>query len=220
MAVIDSCDRAMRQPDSSWRDRYYAAAIYGVRAESVERETRQKLERQSTGQDTSVVAVVSPYQFDGASPLSVTSAESESMDDISEPTSPSTLDLSTSMSSLSTDSSNSYSTSPTTASAGSPTLPAPHDPAAGVLRCDSCDKTFFDRANLRRHRTASKAHGRITCSPTSIRDTLNLHQYLCSMRVQWNEREKVNRKRDAFQRLIHLTPYPYIEIAILAAQVK
>ena len=159
MAVTDSCDRAMEQPDSSWRDRYYAAAIYDVRAESVERETRRMRERQSAGQDTSVFAVVSPYQFDGASPLSVTSAESESMDDISQSTWPTTLDLSTSVSSLSTNSHNSYSTSPTTASAESPTSPAPQTPAADEIRCPLCDKPFFDRSNLRRHQTTSKAHG-------------------------------------------------------------
>ena len=138
MAVIDSCDRAMGQPDSSWRDRYYAAAIYDVRAESVERETRQMRERQSAGQDTSVFAVVSPYQFDGSSPLSVTSAESEAMDNICQSTWPTTLDLSTSV---------------------SPILHAPQNPAADGIRCLLCDKPFFDRANLRRHQTTSKAHG-------------------------------------------------------------
>ena len=148
----------MGQPDSSWHDQYYAAAIDDVQAESVTHGNNQKLEAQFEGQDTSVPAVFRPYQFDGASPRSVTSAESEITDDTS-PSSPTTMDLSTSVSSLGKDNSNSYSNSPPTTSAGLPTLPSPQNPATDTFRCHPCNKTFFDRANLRRHQRTSKAHG-------------------------------------------------------------
>ena len=110
----------MEQQDSRWRNKYYAIAIDKVLAVSVEISNHQTLETMSAKQDISVLAVVRPHQSDGDSPLSVTSAESETTDDIpqstspstlpsaSESTSPSTLDSSTSVSSPSTDSPNTY----------------------------------------------------------------------------------------------------------------
>ena len=113
--------------------------------------TIDDVEAQFEGQDTSKPAVVTPCQFDGASLQSVTSAESESMEDTF-PSSPATTDLSTSVSSLGTDNSNSYSHSPTTAAAGSPTLPATQNPAADAIRCHQCGQIFkADKSNLRRH---------------------------------------------------------------------
>ena len=194
MAVIASCDRAMKPLGPSWRNKYYTVAIDWVRAVSVEIGNHQKQEKQSARQDTSVLAVGRPYQFDEASPLSVTSAESEPTDDIPQSTSPSTLrstspstsDPETPVSSLSTDGSDSYSTSPTTASAGSPTLHAPQNPAVDVIRCHLCIETFFDRANLRRHLTLSNAHGpvsKIPCPmagcPKSYTRLDNLRAHIC-----------------------------------------
>ena len=158
MAVIASCDRAMEPLGSKWRNKYYTVAIDWVRAVSAEVWNHQELEARSAGQDTIVLAGIQPHQFGGASPLSVASEGSESMDDMF-PSSPSTLDLSTSMSSLNTDSSNSYFNSPTTTATGSPTWPATHNTAADAFRCHSCERNFSDRANLRRHERLTKAHG-------------------------------------------------------------
>ena len=110
----------MEQQDSRWRNKYYSVAIDKVLAVSVEIRNRQTLETLSAKQDISVLAVVRPHQSDGDSPLSVTSAESESTDtpqstspstlpSASESTSPSTLGSSTSVPSPSTDSHTSYS---------------------------------------------------------------------------------------------------------------
>ena len=177
----------MEQPDSRWRDQYYSVAIHKVLAVSVEISNHQTLETQSARQDISVLAVVRPHQCDGSSPLSVTSAESETTDDMpqcilpstlpstspstSQSTSPSTLGSSSSVPSPSTDSPNSYSTSPTSVSASSLTSPAPQNPTTDVVRCPLCPKTFKPTSgatNLQRHLTKSNAHGLVQKTPCHI----------------------------------------------------
>lgn len=218
------CDRALEQPDSSWRYHYYAVVIDKVLEVGVNISKYHTLEMQALKQETSVLAVVRPQKSDGHSPRFVTSAETEATDDMlpsiapstlasaSGSTSPSTLGSSTSELSPSTESPNSYATSPTTASSGSPTSPAPQNIIADVLRCPGCFKTFKGTSgptNLQRHLKYSNAHGIVQksechiagCGKTFTR-TDNMHHHIRTVHnespiVPMQQRGGMKRRRES-----------------------
>ncbi|KAL2041813.1 hypothetical protein N7G274_005597 [Stereocaulon virgatum] len=158
-AVSIFCDRAMRLPNPSWRNRYYIAALDKVLAVSVEITNRRTLEaRANRDSGVSVLAVVRPMLSSCSSPISTSSIESRTFVNGS----PSTVRSRSSQRSFLMDNYESPTTAPTSDSIGSPTSPSLTSVAAVVLSCPSCPAVFRGTSantNLKRHLKTTRAHG-------------------------------------------------------------
>ena len=162
------CDKAMHQPDPSWRSRYYSAGLDKVLAISVEITNRRTLKARSARHSrTSVLAVVRPTQSTCTSPISAASDESHTLLN----SSPSTASSLSTRHASSVGNDDSSFTAPTSNSAGSPTS-SPTTPLTlcsptsteRMISCPdpSCPEKFMPTSgatNVQRHLRTSRFHG-------------------------------------------------------------
>ena len=156
--VASLCDNAMSQPNSSWRDRYYAADLDKVQAICLELE-RPRFQKISTIEQVkpfptlagpSYLRLETPTSANAhgkhspTSSISTTSTSSFSND----PPSSATSDAGTQLSSLNSSPTELFLQSPSNDFSTPPLPPIP------ILRCSTCGQAFrgvYRATNLQRH---------------------------------------------------------------------